>query len=171
MLLCDEFCVKNKIPICPIKFVKKGFAFFGQNNNLLVIKWIQNGPSPGFYEISECCLEKSIKTIKVDNVNWEEYEKFLKDWTQTHSILKDKKEIFYLTWEYFIRKNENFLLENYGPYEIYCTIDKENKNRILDSMIFLEKISKHKSIFDFWNDKLSEVISLYSYWLAEINQP
>jgi hypothetical protein len=65
MLLCDEYALRNEIPVCPIKFVKKGFGFFGENNNLLVIKWIQNGPSPGYYEISECNLEKTIKTIKI----------------------------------------------------------------------------------------------------------
>lgn len=168
MLLCDEYALRNKIPAYPIKFVKKGFAFFGHNNNLLVIKWIQNGTSPGYYEISECDLAKSIKTIKLNNVDWEEYEQFLKNWSGNNSIITDREKIFNLTWEYFIRRHEEFLLSNYGPYEIYPTIDNENKNRILDSLLFLEKISKHKFIFDFWNNKLSEVISLYCYWIAKI---
>lgn len=168
MLLYEEYALRNKISICPIRFVKKGFAFFGENNHLLVIKWIQNAPSPGIYEISECVLEKSIRTMKVDNVSWEDYEQFMKEWAKNNSIVTDRENIFCLTWEYFVRKNENFLLQNYGPYDVYPTIDCENKNRVLDSTLFLEKLSKHKFIFDFWNNKLSEVISLYCYWIDSL---
>jgi hypothetical protein len=168
MLLRDEFLTRNRIFTTNVKFVKKGFAFFGENNDLLVIKWTSQGLSPGFYEISECILDKYIRTIKVNNIEWEDYENFLKNWALSNSIVTDKKIIFNLTWEYFIRKNESFLLQNYNHDEIFKTIDENNNNRMFDSMMFLDKISKHKSLFDFWNEKLTEVISCYCYWIASI---
>jgi hypothetical protein len=169
MLLCDEYATRNNLPISSVKFVKKGFAFFGENKYLMAIKWIDNSPGPGFYEISEYSLEKKIKTIKAKNVNWEEYDDFIKSWARSVNIITDRKEIFFLAWEYFVRKNEDFLISNYGALRIFPTIDCDNSNRIFDCVGFLEDISKKNiNIYNFWNDKLSEVVSLYCYWLASI---
>lgn len=168
MLLCEEFATRNLLPVPKIRFVKKGFAFFGENNFLLVIKWMQNGPGPGFYEVSECSLEKNIRTIKVNNINWDEYKEFIQNWSASEQIVTDRKKIFNLTWEYFIRRNENFFLKKFGPEKIFSTIDCDNSNRIYDSISILEEISKiDKSVYDFWNAKLSEVIYLYCYWLED----
>jgi hypothetical protein len=167
MLLFEEYAGRKQIKIGPIKFVKKGFAFFGEKNYLFVIKWMQHGPHPGFYEISECSLEKRIRTIKVNNVHWEEYESFILNWKQKNKIIFDKKTIFFLSWEYFIRKNDRFFSENYTPDQVFPTVDENNPNRMLDCFDFLEHISKkHPDISNFWHNKLSEIISLYCHWLV-----
>jgi len=168
MFLCDEYASRCNLQLPKIKHVKKGFAFTKQNY-LLVIKWLQDGPGPGFYEISECLLEKRIKTHKINNIMWEEYPGFISHWSSCNSILINKNDIFFLIWEYFIRKNENIFLENYNHNSIFRTINKENPDRVVDCMYFLDEISKkHKSIYDFWNQKLSEVITLYCYWLSDV---
>ena len=169
MLLCDEYSTRHNLPINQVKFVKKGFAFFGQKNDLLVIKWRQEGPHPGFYEISECALEKRIRTIKVDNVSWEDYEYFIRSWKQKNKIITDKNSIFLLAWEYFIRKNDKFFSENCDIEEVFKTLDETNENRIVDCVYFLEKLStRHSNIANFWHDKLSDIVFSYCYWLNHL---
>lgn len=167
MFLFEEYAIRNKIIPEKLKYIKKGFAFFDEDNKLFVIKWMD--ANPGFYEISECFLEKCIKTNKLENISWEDYEYYLLEWASKNKIETDKKKVFNLTWEYFVRRNDFFLMKNYGPLEVFPTIDDHNPNRILDSIKLLEKISlKNKNIYDSWNNKISEVINLYCYWLAEI---
>lgn len=169
MLLRDEYCLRNNISLAKVKFIKKGFAFFGEQNLLLVIKWIQEGNHPGFYEISECSLEKRIITLEIKNIMWEEYENYIINWASSHSIITNREVIFNLIWEYFIRKNEDFFIKNYTIDEIFKTIDEKNSDRVLSCIQLLDDISlKNKNIYNFWVEKLTEVINLYCHWLAKM---
>jgi hypothetical protein len=172
MLLCEEYASRHKIKILPILYVQKGFLFFDEDKKLLVIKWMKQGPHPGFYEISECKLDNKIKTIKNSYVNWDEYEKYLTNWIRSRDqIVSSSSEVFDLVWQYFLRKNDKTLAENYDSFEIFETVNEKNSKRILNAVCFLEKLSKkHPSIADFWSSKANDIISKYSYWLLDFKK-
>lgn len=173
MLLCEEYLFRNKIDILPIRYVQKGFVFFDEDKKLLVIKWMKQGPHPGFFEISECKLNNKVQTINNSYVGWDEYEDFLKKWLNNHDqLVSEPNEVFDLIWQYFLRKNDKIFSENYDAFEIFETINEKNSNRLLNAICFLEKLSKNNSnLVDFWNQKANEIVSKYSYWLVKLKNP
>ncbi len=166
MHLCQEYLIRKKINSKFPLHVSKGFVFFN-DSILLSIKWIDSLSSVGYYEVSECKLEERIKILNTKNIMWEEYENHIINWSKDKKIITNKKNIFYLVWMFFLRKNEVALLESFDPLEIYPTLNKNNPNWTIDAFYFLEKIEKNQpDLFNFWNSKANEILSKYCYWLA-----
>lgn len=166
MYICEEYYFRKNLSIPSIKYVDLGFIFFNKNK-ILKIEWEKNKPRPGIYNISECFLEKTIKTTKRHEVSWSEYEFFLKDWIRDKEFIVDKNQIFILLWNYFLRRYESFFAENYDPFQIYETLEGENK--ITNALDLLDSIyQENKTVYDFWDLKINEILHNYCYWLPKI---
>lgn len=171
MFLHEEYALRKNLSV-GVKYVSKGFLFFGEDNRLLVIKWTQPGPHPGDYEISECLLGKRVRVLDHQNVSWNYYEDYILRWVSEHdNFVSNKTKIFHLVWEWFLRRNDKFFADTCDPIEIYSTIEASDTDRVVNSMSFLDKLSKKQPhIFNFWNTKSSEIIAKYSHWLVALKQ-
>jgi hypothetical protein len=168
--LCEEYHQRNGLPFPHARHETKGFVFFNGGSDLLSIRWSQPGPHPGSYDISECVLEDRIRSTKNSSVSWDEYEDFMLSWVSSNEgIVSSATKVFDLSWQYFIRRNDKILAKSYDPIEIYATIDEDNPIRNTSASALLATMrSKHPVEFDFWHSKASNIISRYSYWMAEL---
>jgi hypothetical protein len=166
MKLCEEYCIRNSNIKPQIKHVSQGFCFFGEEQNLLIIKWQQHGCHPGFYDFHECVLQDRIRLKYQKLVAWDEYEDYVLSWCKSNSILFNKTKIFETVWEFFVKRNESFLAENYNPQEVFVTLDEESKERTVSIINFIEKLqAKHPFVYDIWQHKISNIIFNYNHWM------
>jgi hypothetical protein len=174
MRLCDHYALRKGFKANVVKRFEKSFLLYGQRR-LLTVRWTKNLPSPGFYEIAECSLATYLKPAelttylepnKIHSVSWDDYEKFVRKWVaENDDFVESKTEIFRISWEFFLKNNDDFFASNFDPYEILKTIDGEDW--ISESISLLGKI-KNKSVCDFWWSKLSEIQHKYAFWICDL---
>jgi len=167
MELCDEYVSRMGLnPVFPMR-VRKGFVFFGEDNRLLVVKWVQDGPTPGSYEFSECILENKVRSVRTEEVSWEEYDSYVLEWLDSHKTLVfDKSVVLNLAWEFFLRRNDSLFSELYDPAEIYETVNPLSSSRCLAIADFLEKVLRDRpEVYKSWSSKIGDVVSCYMHWL------
>jgi len=150
--------------------VRKGFVYLHGGSELLFIQWNEVGPHPGFYTFSECVLGTSCRTIRTQKVVWDEYEVVLsRIVSDTSPLVSDPSRVFYLTWEYFIRKHEVLLAGLFPLSRIASTLDLDNPSRLLDCLNFLDDLARlSPPARDFWRHKAFSVVDLYCYWASRL---
>lgn len=167
MRLCEEYLLRNSLDPKHARHVPKGFLYFEGGQRLLCIEWANHGPHPGFYEISECELGKTCKTLRSHRVQWEDYETHILSWLeQGRSPVFDKTKIFDLTWQYFMRRHEKDVAGLLPLSEIYKTLDVENPSRLVDCLSLIERLSVDRPhAADFWRKRAFDIVSLYCHWM------
>lgn len=170
MRLSEEYLLRNSLNPRHARHVARGFLYFQDGRRLLSIEWVAHGPHPGFYEVSECVLERVCRTLSSARVEWDEYESYLVDWrSRATDLVFDKQKIFDLTWRYFLRRHESVIL---GVLPLSCilkTIDESNPQRIVDCLGMVERLDAlDSSLSGFWRSRAFEVVSLYCHWMKDI---
>lgn len=170
MRLCDEYLLRNSISPNYARHVQKGFLYFEGGSRLLCVEWVVHGVHPGFYEMSECVLARTCRTLSSERVEWDEYESHLVSWMgAARDPVFDKTRVFDLTWQYFLRRHEDCLLGLVPLSEIHKTVDEGNSSRLVDCMDVLERISVVRpEASDFWRSRAFDIVSLYCYWMNDL---
>lgn len=170
MRLCEEYLLKNSLRPNHARHVGKGFLYFEGGSKLLAIEWVSPLPHPGYYEISECVLNHRCHKLKSVRVDWDEYESHLLSWlSPERSLVFDRSEVFDLTWQYFLRRHEDVLLEALPISSIYKTVDEKNATRPVDCLDLVERIESSKpEVSAFWKNRAFDVVSLYCYWMRDL---
>lgn len=168
MRLCDEYVQRMGLPKLILRHASKFFLFFNDGDRLLSCRWIHSSNSCGYYEFSECILEKNVKVVRKESVEWDCYEDFLFGWLSSHrGFVFSKDKIFDLSWVFFVRRHDHFLASNFDPAKIYDSLDASNDNRIIVALELVEKISNlNVEAYDFWNSRAGEIISRYAHWFS-----
>lgn len=170
MRLCEEYLLRNSLTPRYARHVRKGFLYFDHGERLLASEWISLGPRPGYYEISECSLGRTCKTLNSSRVEWDEYEPYLVEWAKNdRRAVFDKGRVFSLTWEYFLRRHDKDLAGLLPLSDLYKTVDESNESRLVDCFSLLESLSSLRpSIVEFWKTRAFEIVSSYCYWMKEL---
>lgn len=148
--------------------VRKGFVYLRGGSELLSIRWNEVGPHPGFYTLSECVLDTACRTIRSHKVVWDEYEtRLVEILTRAAPVVSDPNMVFYLTWEYFVRKHEFLFAGCFPLSRIARTLDSSNPSRLADCLDALEDLGRTSpAAVNFWHSKAFSVIDSYCYWAA-----
>lgn len=171
MRLYEEYLHRSGLRPLHARHQRKGFLYFNDGDLLLSLSWINSGNHPGYYDFCECKLDTKCRIIKSHRVDWDEYESWFISWLSTsRKIIFDKKKIFDLTWEYFLRRNEDSLIGSISLSEIYSTIDPHNPHRLLNRFELLDKMrDRNQAVADFWHSRALDIVSLYCHWVAELD--
>lgn len=167
MRLCEEYLLRNSLAPRCARHVTKGFLYFEGGARLLAIEWIQPSPRPGFYEVSECELGRTCRTLSSTRVEWDDYESHVAAWAAAASgAVFDKRKVFDLTWQYFLRRHERDLVGTVAVSDIYRTVDDSNDSRLVDCFDLLESLSaRAPAVAEFWRSRAFQIVSLYCYWM------
>lgn len=170
MRLCEEYAQRKSLIRKYVIHSSKGFVYFEGGRKILTLLWCQDGIHPGFYQFSECLLKDRIVTLNTHEVSWGDYESWLTEWKKSKSdIVFCRDFIFRLTWEYFLRRNEVPIMEEFPLSVIFPTLDENNPSRVADAIDLVDRISlKNIHVSKFWHEKAFEVVSKYMYWIRDI---
>lgn len=164
MRLCEEYVSRKGLAPYAYKRAEKCFLLYKDQRSVLVIKWTSPGPHPGDYEFSECSLEKVPRVLNSERVSWEDYEPFIRDRILPRDIVSGRQEVFRRSWEFFLRRNDDFLAANFDPVEVRKTLDD-----VVLAMSFLDKVGLvSPKVRDFWWTKAGEMANKYAFWICDL---
>lgn len=156
---------RKRISFPYVKHASKSYVFFGEDNDLLCVKWLPQGAHPGIYEISRHKLGRQMPYDSA-RVDWDDYEKYMVGWSLNYEVVaSNKTDVFRLVWLHFIVGNEKTLAAEYDPLEVYGTL--EGSDSVLRAVDFIEKFSEENSVLhSFWSSCCLDIMENYGYWLA-----
>lgn len=166
--LCDEYCLRMKLPSLRLRHASRFYLFFDDGRRLLSSKFINSDGSTGHYEFRRCILGSKVVVEKKEDVEWDRFESFLEDWLlQNSGFVFDESKVFDLVWRFFVVRNDRFLAANYDPLLIHSSLDPLNSARGSAAMEIINEISLNDcDAARFWKLKASEILSRYGYWLS-----
>lgn len=169
MRLCDEYLARKGISVDYAPHVKRGFAYFRGGDRLLSIEWSDPGAHPGYYEFSECVLEKRCRVLSSRRVEWDEYEASLVSWRRAEEVVLERALVFDLTWRYFMRRHESLLMSIFPLAQLHATVDPLNTSRVLGCTHVLEALAERSpEASDFWHSRALDILSLYCHWIGRL---
>jgi len=167
--LCEDYLVRNGSKGACVRYVGRGFVYFEGGGRLLSVRWIEAGSHPGFYEFEECLLGRSQRVLSSTRVVWDDYESFFGDWIlrQGDGIVLGRADVFRLSWAYFLRRSERFLIKNFPLSDIYGTVEGPDADAFSNCLGLVERIQRvDRSVSAVWEREALGIVSNYCFWIG-----
>ena len=194
MLLYEEYIKRHSLNVASTRYVEKGSflvksirkegSLTSKDYLLFSIVWqFRPRGEPGKFAVSifrpkhNGCDSNLFNTVGEDNIQWDEYEKYLFDLlkiTPRRDLLLDGKQIELAFWNIFLYCCDTLIAEKGYYQRFFPTVDSDLSltDRYLAFRNALRFLERHDTrCWDIWKSNMADRITNYCHWVGDLVDP